>query len=1123
MKKRSRSSQRPSQNAYQLLEPRQLLAGIFYDASTGIITVEGSELSDRVEVNWISASQIEVDFANVDQQNFEWSTASLLVFNGYAGDDRLENNTSVPTLAYGGPGQDVLVGGTAADRLLGGPGADQLKGRNGDDQLFGGDGPDELEGGHGHDQLFGNEGDDKLWGGTGNDLILGHAGDDLAFGNQGHDQLYGDLGSDTLVGDEGADTLVGGDQDDILFGGAGTDRILGQAGADWISGGDFSDSLFGGDGDDRILGQEGDDRIWGGSGNDQLDGDEGNDVLLGESGNDTLSGGDGDDLLLGNEDDDLLRGGAQDDILLGHEGNDVLIGDDDRDRLFGNLGDDLLSGGEGDDALFGNQGDDQLSGGDDDDLLLGHDGRDQLLGEDGDDSLYGGADNDTLDGGAGNDRLFGQDADDTVRGGPGNDILFGNAGADLLDGGLNDDDIYATAEDTVVDDDDDTDESRADAIGRPFAQTHQITVSFAPEGTPILEHSSQLFSAFAGVLTAEQIQNSVMLGLQSWAQHGNLDVGLVSDSGDAFGTPGKSYGDPRFGDIRIGAIPLPGDTRALAIGQGDFVAGTWAGEILFNSLANFNDVEDFMAVALHEAGHALGLKHTEDIGSAMHRFSNRLEPSASDIANFQALYGIRSLDGNDDDTRSNDSLQEATQLGFHANDHGNGTLPAMAWGDISDPNDLDFYEIRIPDDYNGPLRVGVISNGISQLAMQVTLFDEAGSQIDSGASGQAWGDTVTVTADVQAGDRFFVRVAGLAPNAVGGYALAATLDTRNTLDDASILAAAQSRTARNLEAEALANFLQDPANYLVNEDAHSDDDQAGATELNTEAGFELNARFEYQASLLDAQDRDFYRFEAAEGMPAGAAMNISVRSLEFLGMTPRVTLFDELGQELVTEMIVNGQGEVVVQLPNYEPGKEYRVAVESDDILDFQDGNYELVISYAPGNLELTPLASGALSSTGKSYHSVHVAQSQIFQFALEADPAAGGVAASLWATIYDTTGNVVYQTATRAGERRTSKPVLLQPGSYVIEIEAGSGASFDNLGYQLLGIDIGNSQGPKFSDPTNSPFEQDSEGAYQYPDNVVSVETFVVTDGISSNQSDPPADDPPSSFFDWYWGLLGA
>ncbi len=686
-----------------------------------------------------------------------------------------------------------------------------------------------------------------------------------------------------------------------------------------------------------------------------------------------------------------------------------------------------------------------------------------------------------------------------------------------LDGGEGDDDIYATPEDHAFRDENDTDDSDDETAGRLFGLSNRLTVSFAPDGTSIFDQSNRLFSAFA--FSPSQLQNAVLEAFETWAINGNLDVGLVADSGLPFGTPGKSFGDERFGDVRVGAISLPADVNAIAIGQDDFVAGTWAGDILFNSNAQFKDANQFFAVALHEIGHVLGLGHTDNINSAMHRYSNRATLHAQDISDFQFLYGIRSLDEHDDETANNDTLANATRLRFEGAALGEGSYPTIAFGDIAHLNDVDFFEVRIPDNYSGPVSFEVISQSISQLDIKAALLSRAGVVLESQTSQSPHGSIVSFTRNANPGDRYFVKVESASAGSFGSFSVTANLDSRSTVTRNDLLAVAQDREFANFDSEEFADYFADPLNFLINEDQHTDDSENEAVELSTEDGFELYSRYQHRASLADASDIDFYRFKAVDNAAQAMALNVSVRALEFQGMVPKIKLRDSAGNELVTETVVNGHGEYAIQLPNFASSAEYLISVESDSLLGFRHGNYELVISHSRDPMVFRSLATGQLDSNSKRYHSLHVAKSQMFQFGLEA--AASGTAKPLiWGSIYDETGKVVQQIATRAGERRTAATVLLKPGSYTVEIEQGVGAAFGNLTYQLTGIDVGDPQGPEFTDPTDSPFDQNNDGTYKYPDDVVSIDTFVVVDGISSNQNNPPNDSPPTNLFKWYWGI---
>jgi Ca2+-binding RTX toxin-like protein len=100
------------------------------------------------------------------------------VVNAGPSDDSVIVATSVevPATLWGGPGGDVLRGGSAADKLIGGPGKDVLSGRAGNDAIFGGPGRDFLNGGPGDDMLWGGPGRDVMHPGTGHDGLHEGAG-----------------------------------------------------------------------------------------------------------------------------------------------------------------------------------------------------------------------------------------------------------------------------------------------------------------------------------------------------------------------------------------------------------------------------------------------------------------------------------------------------------------------------------------------------------------------------------------------------------------------------------------------------------------------------------------------------------------------------------------------------------------------------------------------------------------------------------------------------------------------------------------------------------------------------------------------------------------------------------
>lgn len=672
---------------------------------------------------------------------------------------------------------------------------------------------------------------------------------------------------------------------------------------------------------------------------------------------------------------------------------------------------------------------------------------------------------------------------------------------------------------------------------RPLGSSGQLTVSFAPDGTKMLDGTSRLYESFAGMLGAAALERTILDALNTWAMHGNVNIGRVADDGSPFGSAGLTYGDPRFGDIRIGSATLASDTLAIGLSQDNFVSGTWAGDILFNSDAAFTSKSQLFAVALHEAGHALGLPHSNDPNSVMHPASTRTTLSQGDIEQFQQLYGVRDLDAYDRELPNN-LARNSTNLEFKDEVGHKGDYPVVAFGDVSAIRDYDFYRVEFPDEFEGPVSFAVLAQGISLLAPALTVVSEDGSILADVRASQFGGDDVSVTLDRELlGDKVYVRVRGTGRGAIGTYGLSISENARQVPDASEVEAAIKNRMLRFVDQEVVARYLEDPDDFYINDDGHTDDDDGSSSPLGSDAGYPLNGSYHYVASLADAADVDVYsvttpNFDSSQP----TFMNLSLRSTVVGGMAPRLELYDSNGILVPANVVVNGLGEYALQVPAVAPETSYHVHVLSDDLLPFTAGNYDLSVAFSNHLVDYKKLADGMVgpfvgrrfSNQGKSYQSLHVAESQMFQFEFLAPELAGGSRALLWATIYDENDQVVYRMATRTGETRTAETAYFAPGSYTIEVQvasytAGNGgfAAISAVPYEFWGIDVGGGQGPAFSDPTNSPFDKNKNGDYVYPDDVITNASFVFVDGISSNQHEPPPQPPPADLFSWYWGLL--
>jgi hypothetical protein len=176
--------------------------------------------------------------------------------------------------------------------------------------------------------------------------------------------------------------------------------------------------------------------------------------------------------------------------------------------------------------------------------------------------------------------------------------------------------------------------------GNPWPDASHLTVSLAPDGTPVGDRQSNLFQAL-NAQTGGAWQREILRGLQTWAASANINLGLTADAGLAAGTRGAPQGDARFGDIRVTGVPMAGGGEAAVATPFDTTAGTWAGDIRLNSAAGFGaGGYDLYTVLLHEAGHALGLDHSSSATAVMYPSYNGVKKAltSDDVSGIRNLY-----------------------------------------------------------------------------------------------------------------------------------------------------------------------------------------------------------------------------------------------------------------------------------------------------------------------------------------------------------------------------------------------------------------------------------------------------------------------------------------------------
>ena len=673
-----------------------------------------------------------------------------------------------------------------------------------------------------------------------------------------------------------------------------------------------------------------------------------------------------------------------------------------------------------------------------------------------------------------------------------------------------------------------------------------LTLSFAQDGTSIGQEPSSLYAKMNSLASTADWQEAILRAFQTWAVNTNADIGLVSDGGQSFGIPGASQHDSRFGDIRVGASAMSTEVGAVSVPIDNLASGSWLADVIFNSQFDYQSLDEFYAVALHEAGNVFGLVDSTDPTSPLysHTAPQVLDPTPTDIANLQSLHGVRAPDinethGKDGNSGANDTFDSATPLQL-AKAYGGqeGSGPSVAFGDIGSLTDQDYFVLQTPGDYHGSMTIQLTTRGVSLLEPQLSIYDENQQELLQSTSHLMGGTVLTLTVpNVSADTDYYFRVAGAASDVfgMGGFSLAVTFDGLNQVDQ-SFIDDLVTGPYRFLSPDELSKFFDSTDDNLVNEDEHTDDELTLGTELKTPAGFAESTRYETIGSISDSTDADYYKIKSPEAdLGPLSVMSVVVRSLDVGGLVPAVEVLSENGQVIPSQTVVNGGGSVLVQLEGLEAEAEYSIRVSAADSSGlFTSGNYELVATFSSEAVVLDSMAAGLVGgAVGQTEHTLYVGRPLLFHFVLETADAAVATPTAVVATIKNASGDTITHLSSLAGETHSAPAVLLSPGEYTVVFTTLSlqGASPLAIGYVLLGTALSDPFVGDPADTTGQPFAcPDMPGYFCYPGLTDPSPDPFLWDGNTNSLSTAPEPLPVTQLVDlllgdwwsWFWAESG-
>jgi hypothetical protein len=311
------------------------------------------------------------------------------------------------------------------------------------------------------------------------------------------------------------------------------------------------------------------------------------------------------------------------------------------------------------------------------------------------------------------------------------------------------------------------------AYGGTWAFGSRITYSFMPDGTSVGGTPSALFQTMNAKFATATWEAAIEKAATVWEAVANINLALVSDNGSPEGCNGDQQDDPRFGDIRIGAVNLGTGALGETFLPPPFNGGTVAGDIFLNTTANWqiNSSYDLETVAIHEFGHALGLGESQITTACMYAYYNGMKQSLTtdDVAGIQSVWGAAQYDQFNSNGQSNGNYTKAVNINSHIDGNAQVAIPSL---DMTSGSQSEWFSVTVPSSTSGTFVATVQSSNLSSLSPEVAIFTQALHPLGS-ASSVGYGATVSVSlSGVQPGQTYMVRACGNSLGSpTGGFGL----------------------------------------------------------------------------------------------------------------------------------------------------------------------------------------------------------------------------------------------------------------------------------------------------------------------------------------------------------------
>jgi hypothetical protein len=676
--------------------------------------------------------------------------------------------------------------------------------------------------------------------------------------------------------------------------------------------------------------------------------------------------------------------------------------------------------------------------------------------------------------------------------------------------------------------------SRGDGV---FSGFGSLTFSVAPDGTNIGREKSALINTLDQVAPTNEWQAVIARAIQTWISQADINLGRVDDSGAASGVFGPSRGDERFGDIRISGFNFATDSYAEAVDESVRSVGTWAGDIFFNTAVPWTSLTAIQTVALHELGHVLGLDHSTDPTSPMfaHGPSSTLQLTANDIAQLQAIHGVRRADPNEGN-HSNDSIERASPIKGSDDDEtvASGFAGNQVWiqfGDLLNAQDHDVFEVKTSPTYSGPIAFEVRSSGLSLSRLSAKVTDRNGNELGRAHMEGVFGDVLTISlSNTQADQKYYLHVSvGDDPFwAQGDYSVTIASPDQLAAKSESIAAWTQvahrwyydsERTKYGFSWQLLPTDDDEPEE----DDGHSDDDALNAQPMILIHQASDQIVYRVVGTLSNLADVDHFRLDAPRNLNHLTELSLVFESLTPSGIVPSLTVLNGIGQPLAFETRVKGFGQTQIIVSNVTAEQRFIVRVDNTDVAgEFQNGSFSITGTFTTPSAPPEVLLQGTLNATTTSLEREwYIARPQLFALSLLGE-SANLSTGTIWVSVFNSQRNLVAGLVAPINELRSAPGLFLDAGSYYFQIAASTGT------LPLPDIDVlfrterpSQPIGPLLGDKRVQPMFlcPGSNTEYCYPNTTAPT---IIPQKVGPPPSTPlprPTTTQSNSTSDWFWG----